>query len=389
MAWLRPHLFEGIRPINGTKERDAFVSTLTYQCPSCAAPLHYAGENGQLSCGSCGCSFDPADIAALAGAGESSEIEFALPTEQFSAGDAGDMRAFVCRNCGAELMTDGTTTATECGYCGSSVVLSGQIEGGTKPEKVVPFRLKKEQAAALFEQYFRGKRLLPNIFLNTRNRIADMRKLYVPYWLFDCDASADIWFDAEKTHISRKGDWEVRRTQYYLVHRSGSLGFDAIPVDGSAKLDDKIGESLEPYDVGEAVPFQPAVLAGAMADRADVDAEACQARAIERVERSIEKALEDTVEGYSRVSVRRKNIQATGGRVTPVLMPVWLMTVEKREKGKEKTYTFAANGQSGELTCDVPYDKRKAALWFLGLFAGVFAVGYAALVALHAMGVIG
>lgn len=241
----------------------------------------------------------------------------------------------------------------------------------------------------MFTNYFQGKRLLPNIFLNTRNRIAEMRKLYVPYWLFDCDASADMVFDAEKTHISRQGDWEIRRTEHYLVRRAGRLGFDGIPVDGSVKLDDKIGESLEPYDMAQAVPFQPAVLAGALADRADVDAEQCQARAIERVESSIEKALEDTVEGYSSVSVRRKSVQAEGGRVTPVLMPVWLMTTEKSENGKKRIYTFAVNGQSGALTCDVPHDKGKAALWFFGLFAGIFAAGYAALVALNAMGVIG
>lgn len=46
-----------------------------------------------------------------------------------------------------------------------------------------------------------------------------MRKLYVPYWLFDCDASADIWFNAEKTRTTREGDWEVQRTEHYLVRR--------------------------------------------------------------------------------------------------------------------------------------------------------------------------
>lgn len=372
-----------------TKERNVNMSTQTYQCPCCAAPLSYAGTSGKLDCASCGNAFELEDIAALSDTAESSEISFSLPQQQFQAEDARNIQAFVCQNCGAELMTDGTTTATQCAYCGSPAVLPGRIESGVKPEKAVPFRVSKEQATAMFTNYFRGKRLLPNIFLNTRNRIAEMRKLYVPYWLFDCDASADMVFDAEKTHISRQGDWEIRRTEHYLVRRAGRLGFDGIPVDGSVKLDDKIGESLEPYDMAQAVPFQPAVLAGALADRADVDAEQCQARAIERVESSIEKALEDTVEGYSSVSVRRKSVQAEGGRVTPVLMPVWLMTTEKSENGKKRIYTFAVNGQSGALTCDVPHDKGKAALWFFGLFAGIFAVGYAALVALNAMGVIG
>ena len=49
----------------------------------------------------------------------------------------------------------------------------------------------KEEAQKKFEEYFKGKKLLPNIFKQD-NQIAEMRKLYVPYWLCDCDAQGDI-----------------------------------------------------------------------------------------------------------------------------------------------------------------------------------------------------
>ena len=122
----------------------------------------------------------------------------------------------------------------------------------------------------------KGKRLLPNIFLNSRNRIAEMRRLYVPYWLFDCDARGDIVYDAQTTTTEQEGEWEVSRTRHYLVRRRGQMSFENIPVDGSVKLDDKITESLEPYDLSAAIPFQSAVLAGAMADHADAESDACE-----------------------------------------------------------------------------------------------------------------
>ena len=78
--------------------------------------------------------------------------------------------------------------------------------------------------------------------------------------------------------------------------------------------------------------------------------------------------------GYSTLRERSKHISATGGKVTPVLLPVWLITTRK----DDRVYTFAINGQTGELTCDVPTDKGKAFLWGAGTFAGVF--GLAALV---------
>ena len=346
------------------------MSTATYNCPCCGAPLAYSGESGKLECASCANSYEMDAIKAMEAAGSDDRLEFRRAGGDFDVGDAAQMQAFICQSCGAELMTEDTTTATECPYCGSPTILPERIQGGVKPEKVIPFTVTKEQAQKQFEEYFKGKRLLPNIFLNSRNRIAEMRKLYVPYWLFDCDARASIAYDAEKRSTERRGEWEITHTRHYLVQRGGRMGFDSIPVDGIEKLDNKITESLEPYDLSAAVPFQPAVLAGAMADCADVEAEACEKRAAERVENSVSQAMRDTVTGYSSVSERSRNIQSDNGTATPVLMPVWLITTQK----EGKTYTFAINGQTGKLTCDVPADTKKSLLWGGGVFAGVLAI---------------
>lgn len=346
------------------------MSTTTYKCPCCGAPLTFSGASGKLECASCGNGYDLDAIEAMNIAESGDGVRFDMPAETFGGGDAEQMQAYACESCGAELMTEGTTTATECPYCGSPAILPDRIGGGVRPEMVVPFAVSKEDAQQQFEDYFKGKKLLPNIFLNSRNRIAEMRKLFVPYWLFDCTASGSIVYDAEEKDTERRGDWEITRTKHYVVHRKGRMAFENIPVDGSEKLDNRITESLEPYDLKQAVPFQPAVLSGAMADHADVNAEACENRAVERVETSVSDALRSTVSGYSSVNERSKNIHAEGGKVTPVLLPVWLITTEK----EGKTYTFAINGQTGKLTCDVPVAKGKAFKWGAGVFAGVFAV---------------
>lgn len=354
------------------------MSTMTYKCPCCGASLAYAGESGKLECASCGNAYDLESMEAMQLSETQCGVQFDLPTEGFDAADAEAMQGYVCSSCGAQLMTEGTTTATECPYCGSPTILPERIESGVKPEKVIPFTITKEQAQQMFHDYFKGKFLLPNIFTQSRNRIAEMRKLYAPYWLFDCEADASIVYDAQKVHVRRSGEYEITRTEHYAVRREGSMAFENIPVDGSVKLDNKISESLEPYDLKAAVPFQAAVLAGALADHADVDAKQCEGRAVERVENSIANAMRATVVGYTTVFEKSRNIFAEDGKVTPVLMPVWLITTEK----EGKTYTFAINGQTGKLTCDVPTNKGKA----FGLGAGVFAgvTGIAALV-LHLM----
>ena len=350
------------------------MSTMTYKCPCCGASLAYGTASGKLDCASCGNSYELDALEAMQTSDEQSSLQFDLPSEGFSAEETREMQGYICKTCGAELMTEGTTTATECPYCGSPTILPENIEGGVKPEKVIPFTVSKEDAQKMFHDYFKGKFLLPNIFRNSRNRISEMRRLYVPYWLFDCEADASISYDARKVRVDRRGDYEITRTAYYAVRRSGSMAFENIPVDGSEKLDNRITESLEPYDLKAAVPFQPAVLAGALADHADVDADACEGRAVERVENSISNALRDTVTGYSSVTEKSRSIHAEGGRITPVLMPVWLITTEK----EGKTYTFAINGQTGKLTCNVPTAVGKAFGLGAGVFGGIF--GIAALV---------
>ena len=349
------------------------MATIAYKCPNCASPLTYDGASGKMLCAACDSQFDQEAIEALNAPEDAGVVDFVIPTAEYTARDAAQMQAYHCKSCGAELITEGTTTATECPYCGSPTILPDRIDGGIRPEMVVPFVITKEQAQTAFEEYFKGKKLLPNIFKKD-NQIAEMRKLFVPYWLFDCDARGDVIYDAEKRRTRREGEYEVTTVERYVIRRAGSMHFENIPVDGSIKMDDKITESLEPYDLTKAVPFQPTVLSGAMADHADVDADACEKRAVERVENSMVNALRNTVQGYNSVTVRRKSLSSSGGKVTPVLLPVWLITTKK----DDKVYTFAINGQTGELTCDVPTDKGKAFLWGAGAFAGVF--GMAALV---------
>lgn len=345
------------------------MSTINYKCPACGSSLTYDGKSGKLVCGACGNEFELEDMEAMDLDREGSNVTFDVTAESFDAADDAGLDAYHCKMCGAELICEDTTTATECPYCGSPTILPERIQGGVKPEKIVPFVVEKEKATQMFRDYFQGKKLLPDVFKKSANEIKELRKLYVPYWLFDCDAYGDVVYDAEKKHTTREGDWEVTRTEHYLVRRTGTLGFDNIPVDGSKKMDVRIAESLEPYDLTKAVPFQSAVLSGAMADHADIAAEDCKSRAAERVENSTEQAMRDSVTGYTSVSVRKKLIQSENGKATPVLLPVWLITTEKEEKAGKKIYTFAINGQSGELTCDVPADKGKYWTWLLGIFA--------------------
>ena len=60
-----------------------------------------------------------------------------------------------------------------------------------------------------------------------------------------------------------------------------------------------------------AIPFTPAVLAGAIADRADADQDECAKRAVERVEHSVSDAIRDTVVTTRSLSAANLSIPLT------------------------------------------------------------------------------
>ena len=128
-------------------------------------------------------------------------------------------------------------------------------------------------------------------------------------------------------------------------------------------------ESIEPFNMAEAVDFQTAYLSGYLADKYDVSAEKSVERAHVRMKQSAEDVLAGTVEGYATVVPENTNVRMSGGKSQYALYPVWILnTTWKGEK-----YIFAMNGQTGKMTGDLPIDEKIYLKWLAGLTA-VFTV---------------
>jgi DNA-directed RNA polymerase subunit RPC12/RpoP len=345
------------------------MPTITYKCPSCASPLTFDGNAKEMTCSSCGNTFE------VEGLKEAAEIEkqaqqvsqdkyWDIHDEAFSSDELKQAKTYSCSSCGAQLITDDTTVSTECAFCGSPSIIPDQFTPGTRPQNVLPFKIEKEKAEKLFSDYFKNKKLLPNIF-KSDNRINEIHKLYVPYWLFNCKAFADIQYKATKVRTFRRGDYRITQTRHYLVRRAGTVDFKDLPINSSRKADSETTESLEPYNMDEGLAFTPAILSGAQASRADISAEESKKRADERIASSMQNTLRSTVVGYSSVIPTSTKLNIPKGMASPTLFPMWIITTNK----DNKTYTFAINGQTGKLTCDVPISVPKAISWFIGISA--------------------
>ena len=87
--------------------------------------------------------------------------------------------------------------ATTCPYCNNPVVVAKQFSGTLRPDYVIPFYTTKEQVTAALQEHLKGKRLLPGAF-RSKYKVENVKGVYVPFWLFDADAAADIDFKATR-----------------------------------------------------------------------------------------------------------------------------------------------------------------------------------------------
>ena len=358
-----------------------------YKCPCCGGAIAFDSTLQKMKCPFCDTEFDMEtladyDQALQADQGDRMELETSAGQE-WSDGEADGLRTYVCKSCGGEIVGDANTAATSCPFCGNPVVMMGQFSGALKPDLVIPFKLDKKAAKAGLQKHLSGKRLLPRVFRN-QNHIDEIKGVYVPFWLFDAEADAQIRYQATRVRSWSDSDYDYTETSHYLVHRGGSVAFDHVPVDGSTKMADDLMESIEPYDFSDAVDFKTAYLAGYLADKYDVDAEQSIERANARVKRSTEEAFAATVQGYATVTAESSSIRLRGGRATYALYPVWLLNTT----WQGKQYTFAMNGQTGKFVGDLPVDKSAATRWLLGLSVGGSIALYALAQLLHLLGIL-
>ncbi len=370
-----------------------------YTCLNCGGPVHFDAATGKVKCDYCDSIFtiDEVKMAyeaknkkaaaageAAAGAGNAAggsagrtptaeELGATAPNVETAAGDdwGGDvssLKVYHCTNCGAELIADASTGATNCPYCGNPMVIPEQFTIGRKPDYIIPFACTKEQAEEGLKNYYKGKKLLPKSFTN-ENHLEEIKGVYVPYWLFNGLVDAQMSFECSNSTTTREGDFEVTRTKIYDVQRGGRMYFDRIPCDASRSMPDDLMDSIEPYNYENLTPFELEYLPGYLANKYDVEQKELQPKADERAKATACDELRSSVGGYTSVQERGRSANVHHSRTEYALMPAWILYT----KWNNQDFLFAMNGETGKMTGNLPIDTGRSALWMGGVSAVAFA----------------
>ncbi len=336
------------------------MAAVTWKCPNCGGGLLLDPSSQKFKCEYCLSEFSKEQISDLPPKkGEEQKQE-----EQ-------ELVLYLCPSCGAEIVTEETTAATFCFYCHNPVVLKGRLEGGYKPDYVLPFAIDKEKAKDIFLQWLKQKRFVPKDFYSPE-QIEKLTGVYFPYWLYSCQVEGEIQAEGVKLNVWRAGNLQYTETQKYDVSRNGQMQVDHVTRNALKKADKQLVEGVLPFDMKQMKPFSMEFLSGFFAEKRDMEQQEFQGDVEKEVEVFAKDTLRSSISGYNSVTVMNQTARLKETRWNYALLPVWTLTY----KGKRDNhiYYFACNGQTGKICGKLPVDSAKLGIFFLEIFLPLLAV---------------
>ncbi len=326
------------------------MDSIQYKCPNCMAELKFNPRKQGFSCEFCDSFFTPEECQTLQAQMQQEAEQIAPLQDEFEQNN----QLYICQSCGAELMTDAQTTATECIYCHNPVILKGRLTGNYRPSKIIPFQFPKEAALLAFHQRCDDLKYLPKDF-TSEAQLVHMKGLYVPFWVAECYVHGFMQAECHRAHSYTSGNYEITETEIFDCVREGDIHFSGIPADGESKIDDDLMEAIEPFDYTKLVDFDMSYLSGFLSDKYDVNKQQVFPRIKNRAVNGSDHLMRTSMKGYTSVRVTRSDMNVLKTTWQYMLLPVWFMSYDYQGK----RYEIAINGQTQQQAGELPINQKK------------------------------
>lgn len=332
------------------------MATVIYKCKNCGGPVKYSATLGKFNCEYCNTVYSEDEVKALTLLSEREDVVVDAVN--------GDYVEYHCPSCGANIVTDETTVATNCYFCNNPIVMSGKLESSQMPTKVIPFRVDKKKALESFESWIKTKKFVPKSFFNDKQEIEEINGVYFPYWLYNTNVLVDIDREGSRTYTRTEGDYRVTYRKDFRIVRKGDIDVKNLPKLALAKSNKVLVESVYPFDFNNAINFDSSYLSGFVAEKKDIEKEALMNSIEDDVYKYSTKVVRDSMTGES-VNVVNNDFTIGQGSFEYAMLPVWAISYNDRDSNKH--FFFSVNGQTGKVVGKLPIDNAK--LYLSGLMA--------------------
>ncbi len=294
-----------------------------------------------------------------------------------------------CAQCGATVDVDENVLSTSCAFCDSPLV---DVREDAEPvDRVAPFLVPRERAARLLEAHLAQRWFAPTA-LRRATRPDALDAVMVPFYAFSGVArtrfTAQIglyWYRTETYTTYENGKLvtrtrQVRETEWFPLSGSHVAAWREHLVSASRGLSEWEANALEPFDLGRAVRFDPAHVAGLLAEHPTVphDEAANTASAeLSRLEKNLVAARHLPGDTHGRLD---SESEFTFEPPSLLLLPVWVAAFQ----GPKRPVRLLVNGQTGEVVGVVP-----TSAWKVGLLVALIGILIAAAFAIAGLLTVG
>ena len=339
-------------------------SEYRFPCAQCGANLRYAPGQTAMTCMYCGHEQDiPGaceESRALALATNDLRAALAAPTPESTA-EVEETRVLNCTNCGAQVEFDAAVHSAECPFCATPVVTDTGTHRHIKPQGVLPFRLREDDAKEAFTKWLKGLWFAPNGLRNYARRDNRFNGIYVPYWGFDADTDSRYTGERGTYYYTGSGRNRRRRIRWTRVSGRVARRFDNLLVMAAQSLPRRYVRALEPWHMGEVEPYNPQFISGFRAEGYTVELKPGWQIAVERMDEMIRSDVRRSI-GGDQQRIHTVDTAHSNERFRHLLLPLWVAAYRYRDK----SYRFVVNAQTGRVRGERPWSPIKVALAIIG-----------------------
>lgn len=354
-------------------------------CPGCGSKLVFDIKTQQMKCSYCGKFYLVSQVSERSkNAEEHTEATDYDPMsadnpEYFGQDEFGDefshigahvpmnekemvVTVFTCSQCGAEIVADSDEAVTWCSYCGSPATLQSRLSRIRKPDRVIPFKVTKEECIARYLAVARKQIYAPSDLIRA-GKAESFRGIYMPFWTYEVDRDGEYRFPGMT--VDTVGNTQT--TTRYMASGHLNSHHEGLSHDASLTFDDYVSEQIIPFMEKDAEPFDECYLNGFYANAADqkdteyrskilsmegdliLNHAKWQFKSIGLQENQAKSQLSD----YGAYKVRTKSALE--------MDPVWFLSYRRGDRVSYAT----VNGQTGRLYADFPASPAKFFLFSL------------------------
>lgn len=347
------------------------------RCPKCgASDVTYNIKKGKLICNYCYTEFEAKTVEGIEEAKNLSGEARGSGTKDIKE-ETNNIITLKCGGCGAEVVINtNEATNARCHWCRSILSINSQIDNGSIPDMVLPFKLEKEEAKRKIEKFVEKRRFYANPTFKKEFTTNNIMGVYFPYLLVD--AKGHGHFAGTGGHVARsytisKGKDsngnERKETVYdidiYNVERDFDVTIDDLSIESSRdKLNKKskdkttnVINSIMPFDTENCIKYEANYLAGYTSEKRNINISNIEEKVNAELKDITRHALNNEIKYYdSGVKWETEDLTITGKQWLSAYLPVWLYSYQDKKK---VLHYVAVNARTGETMGSIPLNKLK------------------------------